>query len=122
MLFKNHSFRPAFIIAFVTWMCPSHLVSQNILTEMDHDEGAVYDRMLIITGGGPLTFHSSVFPYWRSDVVALANDYRLTANSGIDLHRVQSIFDHNNEFLPAPAGTRSSKIYADSTKTFYYTP
>src|SRR5687767_1017209 len=96
--------------------------SQNILTEIDHDARRIYDRMIILSNGGPpQMLHTSIYPYWRTDVVLLANFLEDQNVSKIDAHQLQNIWDQNNEFT-FPSGNDSGYItFADSTKTFYYT-
>jgi len=85
------------LFAFVL-MASWPLRAQNILTEMDHDAHHVYDRMIILSGGGDSTLHSSIQPYWRNDLVVLADSFSHMALSKADWHQVQSIWDQNNEF------------------------
>ena len=111
------SLRLSVLIAFT-----SDSFSQNILTEMDHDARHVYDRMIIMTNGGHEMIHSSIFPYWRSDLIELANLFEAETISSIDAHLIQNIRDQNNEFIfPSDAQVHKSITFTDSTKTFYYT-
>jgi len=91
-----------------TWLYPVHILfvllaahplsAQNILTELDHDAHHVYDRMMILSGGGDSSLHTSVQPFWRNDLVVLADSYAQLANTSTELHQVQTIWDQNNEF------------------------
>ena len=69
------------------------LGAQNILTEMDQDAHREYDRMLILTGGGDSSLHSSVKPFWRSDLVTLADSFSRIARSNTDWHRIQQMWE-----------------------------
>lgn len=90
------------------------------MSEMDHNSRAIYDRMIILTNGGPLEMHSSIFPYWRSDLVSLADTVSGMILSDTDAHMLQTIWDQNNEFvIPSDHNGRIIE-YVDSTKTFYY--
>lgn len=98
------------------------LFSQNIITEIDPDARHFYDRMIIMTNGGPPMLHSSIYPYWRTDLVSLANLFDDGNLSRQDAHRAQNIWDQNNEFIiPSGDGNRKFITFTDSTKTFYYT-
>jgi len=88
---------------------------------MDHDARQVYDRMIILSGGADPMMHSSIFPYWRGDLVILADSFHSYNNSSIDAHQIQSIWDQNNEFVkPAGSAPSSTMQYLDSSQTFYY--
>ncbi|MEO6131777.1 MAG: capsule assembly Wzi family protein [Saprospiraceae bacterium] len=98
-------------------MCSGVLCGQNILSDMDHDARQEYDRMIILSGGGDPLLHSSLFPYWRSDLVVLADSFSHYAASSKEVHQMQMIWDQNNEFV----NPSSSAIhFIDSTQTFYY--
>src|SRR5688572_10712846 len=75
------------------------LVAQNILTEMDHDAHHIYDRMMILSGGGDSSLHSAIQPYWRHDLVILADSFSKSRKDVISTHQVQSMYDQNNEFI-----------------------
>lgn len=111
-----------FVWCLVFWALPLPLVAQNILTEMDHDAHHQYDRMIILSGGGDSSLHSSIRPYWRSDLVTLADSFSRIAHSSADWHQVQSIWDQNNEFTrPEPEDSLSSNLLIiDATKAFPY--
>lgn len=95
------------------------LTAQNIISDMDHDARHVYDRMMIM-GEAPIPMiHSSIFPYWRSDLVSLADSFSRGVLSDVDMHRVQSIWDQNNEFLDS-VSSPATLYYTDSTQTFHY--
>ena len=85
------------------WLCIYGLAlpvaAQNILTEMDHDAHRVYDRMIILSGGADSSIHSALKPYWRGDLVALADSFSHYATDPISLHQAQSMLDQNNEFV-----------------------
>src|SRR5688572_25960898 len=99
----------------------SSISAQNILSDMDHDQRHLFDRMIILTNGGPHNMHSSIFPYLRSDLVALADTFAKRSLSAIDAHMVQSIWDQNNEFvIPNTSASDSAIEYIDSTRTFHY--
>jgi hypothetical protein len=107
-------------IAFVAFFgMPAH--AQNILSEMDHDAHRIYDRMIILSGGGDSSLHSAIQPYWRGDLVMLADSFSKYATSPVAKHQVQSIYDQNNEFV-IPSGDIMAyyRNYSDSTKTFFY--
>jgi hypothetical protein len=59
----SHSSYPGFILFILVLGVPLHLWSQNILTEMEHDAHHQYDRMIILSGGGDSSLHSSIQPY-----------------------------------------------------------
>ncbi len=73
--------------------------AQNILTEMDHDAQHIYDRMIILSGGADTAIHSALKPFWRGDLVALADSFSTYASDRISLHQAQTILDQNNEFV-----------------------
>ncbi|HJW29863.1 MAG TPA: hypothetical protein VJ508_11560, partial [Saprospiraceae bacterium] len=115
-----------------------HLLSssaQNILADMDHDAQRTYDRMTVLSGGGPLTLHASLQPFWRKDLVALVDSFARVAQDPIDWSLVQSIWDQNNEFTRTDSGDSLSMLlgkvipavrYRQSSRplwhTFYKTP
>src|SRR6188472_1891868 len=98
------------ILSFLVLSAMTPLGSQNILTEMDHDAHHQYDRMIILSGGGDSSLHSSIQPYWRSDLVTLADSFSRIANSSADWHQVQSIWDQNNEFTRPGLNDTASAI------------
>lgn len=75
------------------------LRAQNILTEMDHDAQHRYDRMIIQSGGGDSSLHSALQPYWRGDLVVLADTFSKYCGQAIGQFQAQSIYDQNNEFV-----------------------
>ena len=95
------------------------LSAQNILSDMDHDARRVYDRMIILGGGGSSLQHSSLFPFWRNDLVILADSFVGYRLSKIDEHQIQNIWDQNNEFVLSDTALSSPERHYDSTHTFY---
>lgn len=88
----------------IAWLvalsCISIVRAQNILTDFDRDQHHIYDRMNVLTGGGPADVHSSILPLWRHDVVALADSFwRMAPSDAISLADVQQIWNQNNEFV-----------------------
>jgi len=111
---------PFLILSWLALVLPFQLRAQNILTEMDHDAHLIYDRMIILSGGGDSTLHSSIQPYWRSDVVTLADSFSLIAKSKTDWHQVQSVWDQNNEFTrPGPGDSTNTTFPSSSWATRY---
>jgi len=103
----------------ICWM--SALTAQNILTDMDHDAHRVYDRMIIVSGGGDSSLHSAIQPYWRNDLITLADSFLRYTQNPISKHQAQSIYDQNNEFVnPLSDQFAPTKHFTDSLKTFYY--
>lgn len=98
----------------------AHISAQNIVSDMDHDARHTFDRMIIMSSGGPANMHSSIFPYWRSDLVDLSDMFVLDDVTDVNAHHVQSIWDQNNEFLHADSSAERTKHYTDSSKTFYF--
>ena len=95
---------------------------QNILTEMDHLAHQRYDRMIILSGGGDSSLHSALKPYWRNDLVILADSFSYHTNSPVSGFQLQSIYDSQNEFIN-PAGDPFYQLHysQDSTGLFHYT-
>src|SRR6187431_763973 len=85
------------IVCFCSISFP--LSAQNILTEMDHDAHRIYDRMIILSGGADTFLHSAIKPYWRGDLVTLADSFFVYSNDPVSKYQAQSIFDQNNEFV-----------------------
>ena len=112
------SFRISILLIFFVFN-GALLTAQNIISEMDHDARHVFDRMMIMSNAPVPLLHSSIFPYWRSDLVALADSFVLDAHSAIDHHRVQTIWDQNNEFLDTVSSS-ATVYYTDTTQTFHY--
>lgn len=75
------------------------LWAQNIMAEMDHDAQRRYDRMIIQGGGGDSSLHSALQPFWRGDLVVLADTFSKYCALSIGQFQVQSIYDQNNEFV-----------------------
>jgi len=106
--------------------------AQNILTEMDQDAHRIYDRMIILSGGADSSIHSALKPFWRGDLISLADSFSLYGLDPISRHQVQNILDQNNEFLVSSdslrfsAESQNDPRYSRSKhplwKTFYRTP
>lgn len=104
------------------FLWPHRSLAQNILTEMDHEAQRVYDRMIILSGGGDSSLHSALQPYWRGDVVTLADSFARHAHDRIARYQVQHIYDQNNEFVRVADDSMTVAVqYVDSTQTFYVT-
>lgn len=86
------------------------LRAQNILTEMDHDAQHRYDRMIILSGGGDSSLHSALQPYWRGDLVVLADSFSKHCGLPTCQFQVQSIYDQNNEFVN-PASVQFARYH-----------
>ena len=94
--------------------------SQNILSEIDHDKRHEYNRMIILSGGVP-ELHPSIYAYWRSDLVSLADTFSSMAATKADWTTIQDMWDQNNEFVIDDLKRGGLEThFADSTKTFYY--
>lgn len=96
---KTSSFTSLMVITILMSFVSIRLTAQNILTEMDHDAHHTYDRMMILSGGGDSSLHSAIQPYWRHDLVVLADSFAKNRKDVISTHQVQSIYDQNNEFI-----------------------
>lgn len=108
----------AMIIGLPTGVC----LAQNILTEMDHQVHQLYDRMIIQSGGGDSSLHSALKPYWRNDLVVLADTFSRHSNHTISGYQVQRVFDQQNEFVNPAGDPFYQLIYSeDSTGLFRYT-
>src|SRR4029079_19624985 len=85
--------------------------------------------------------HTSIQPFWRSDLVILADTFSRIAHSNTDWHLIQRIWDNNNEFTVSTPndtvriqatseetsrialhGTRYHTSKHDLWNTFYKTP
>lgn len=139
---KTSSTTSHIITTLLLFCIGGHLTAQNILTEMDHDAHQLYDRMMILTGGGDSSLHSAIQPYWRHDLVILADSFLNYQKDKISAHQAQSIYDQNNEFINPDSylfvhRTDSSVSYSTTAdvsstgfrrskhplwKTFYKTP
>ncbi len=106
--------------------------SQYIVTDLDADAQQLYDRLIVLSGGGPAQLHSAIKPYGRKDLVALADSVWLTCYSPIDRYRAQALWNRNNEFIrdaPLIADPLNGGSYSRDQKskhplwnTFYKTP
>lgn len=85
------------ILCLIGYGTVSH--AQNILADLDHDAHHVYDRMLILSGGDSAV-HSGLRPFWRHDIVRLADSFAIQANQKHEAHQLLSIWDQHNEFVP----------------------
>jgi len=72
---------------------------QHLLTDIDADAQAIYDRMAVLGGGGPALFHGALQPYWAHDVVLLADSFSRLATDRISRFQVERIWDQHNEFV-----------------------
>lgn len=86
------------------------LQAQNILTEMDHDAHHRYDRMIILSGGGDSSLHSALQPYWRGDLIVLADTFSKYCELPAGQYQVRSIYDQNNEFVN-PASVQFARYH-----------
>ena len=109
--------------------CTVALNAQNILTEIDHDAHRQYDRLFVLSGGGDSSLHSAIKPYWRYDLVLLADSAVQYLADSRSRHDIQSIWDQNNEFVfsTSPDSVMAGlERYRTSRhplwKTFYRTP
>ena len=93
--------------------------AQNILTEMDHEAHRIYDRMIIMSGGADSSLHSAIQPYWRGDLVTLADSFAVHHRDTIARHQIQSIYNQNNEFVH---DARYALSRHPLWNTFYRTP
>ena len=100
---KNHPFRIVLVVMLLTLAVVIPGRAQNILTDMDPLAHQVYDRMIILSGGGDSSLHAALKPYWRNDLVILADTFSHYADSRITGYQVQRIYDQQNEFVN-PAG------------------
>ena len=115
---KTSTTASRFVFIMLSFCFGGHLAAQNILTEMDHDAHHTYDRMMILSGGGDSSLHSAIQPYWRHDLVVLADSFSKYREDKISSHQVQSIYDQNNEFI-----NPESYLFiphADSASSFPY--
>jgi Capsule assembly protein Wzi len=90
------------------------LSGQNVLTDMDHDAHQIYDRMIILSGGGDPLLHSSIKPFWRKDLVSLADSFSYQATDPVDIHNIRFIWDQNNEFIKHGMNSAGGSPYNDS--------
>lgn len=96
-----------------------HGHSQNILASPDHAHRHIADRLYIQSGGALYQLHPSIYPYYRHDLVMLADSAGMKISPDkIDQYDLQHIRDQNNEFVTTLDG--DTRRYTDSTKTFYY--
>src|SRR5688572_20704781 len=113
------------LICFCTaFVLLQNISAQNIISEMDHDARHTFDRMIILSGGSS-SLHTSIFPYWRSDLVEMSSLFGKNPHSPEEDHDIQMIHDQNNEFRTFPDSSIMLR-YRESRrpfwKTFYKTP
>lgn len=95
--------------------------AQNILSDMDHEARQEYDRMIILSDGGDPLLHTSITPFWRGDLVILADSFLHHDPSSTDKHQLQAIWDQNNEFVkPGSLSPSLSFQNPDSAQTLHY--
>src|SRR6187399_1491709 len=118
---KNHLSQFVVMTLGLILVFAGPLGAQNILTEMDQLTHQRYDRMIILSGGGDSSLHSALKPYWRNDLVILADSFSYHTNSPVSGFQLQSIYDQQNEFVN-PAGDPFYQILysQDSTVMFHY--
>src|SRR6187402_915201 len=96
---------------------------QNILTDMDPLAHQRYDRMIIMSGGGDSSLHAAIKPYWRNDLVILADTFSHYTQNSRTGYQVQRIYDQQNEFVNPEGDPFYHLLYAsDSSTLFQYTP
>lgn len=110
---------------FVFLTLPFLLLSQGVGVPLQSNTYHIIDRLEIKSELLNPTY-SAIKPYRRGDVTAYAvgidtSDMALSRKDRNDLHY---IFKDNNDFLPASVtnnkqGEELTKVYVDSTKTFY---
>jgi capsule assembly protein Wzi len=119
---KNHfsHFVGVMLVLILAFAGP--LGAQNILTDMDPLAHQRYDRMIILSGGGDSSLHSALKPYWRNDLVILADSFSYHTNSPISGFQLQRIYDQQNEFVN-PAGDPFFQILypQDSSGLYHHT-
>ena len=106
--------------------------AQNVITDLDPDAHRAYDRIFILTGGGPVGVHTSIKPYWRKDLVGLADSSWLNLYSVVSRYDAQKIWDQNNEFVRTEPALQDPVTGMDVARyrtsghslwnTFYKTP
>jgi hypothetical protein len=113
-----------------------HASAQNILTDMDHETHRVYDRLYVLSDGADPLLHPAIKPFWRQDLVTLADSFSKHSVSAIAWHQLQSIYDQNNEFTrpdqldSLPQSTLRNELFVQRYRlsthpfwnTFYKTP
>ncbi len=91
---------------------PASLVlSQNLLLDMDIDAHHLYDRMIIRTGSRDSTIHTAIKPFWRHDVLRLAESYIAGTPAPADLWQAQKIWDQNNEWIVSDGRPTFDTVY-----------
>lgn len=93
--------------------------AQNIISEMDHDARHTFDRMIILSGGSS-SLHTSIFPYWRSDLVEMSYLFGINPHTSEDDHDIQRIHDQNNEFRTFSDSSITLR-YRESRRPLWYT-
>lgn len=130
------SWLPALLV-----LTPFIMSAQNIIADMDHDAHRAYDRLHVLSGGRFTSLHTAVKPFWRQDLVALADTMigSMAVSGDLDNRQwsiLQKIYDQNNEFthpswdtinhIVSPVTNLFAIRYRQSEKslwnTFYKTP
>ena len=91
--------KPLFsVILFFLFLHTVSVQAQNLLSDLDHDAHHLYDRMYVLSDGADSLLHLSIKPFWRQDLVTLADSHIPFAISDVSAHQIQMIYDQNNEF------------------------
>jgi hypothetical protein len=97
--------------------------AQNVMTEMDRQSHQLYDRMIVLSGGGDSSLHAAIKPYWRNDLVILADSFSHRAAHRVAGHQMQNIYNQNNEWVNPDSDPYYALIpVVDSTNRFQYSP
>ena len=109
-------------VSFLLLLAAS-LSAQNVMTEMDRQSHQLYDRMIVLSGGADSSLHAAIKPYWRNDLVILADSFSHHSAHRIAGHQMQNIYNQNNEWVnPASDPYYTLIRRSDTLNHFYYSP
>ena len=102
-------------VFFVLLLFTCQLAGQNLLTDVDRDAHRIYDRLYVLSDGADPLLHPSIKPFWRQDLVTLADSFTHYSNSDVSWYQLQSIYDQNNEFTRPNEPDSLQDAQAEST-------
>jgi len=116
-----------FTLFLVLWCALTPGFSQPALSDPDPDAWAVYDRMIVLSGGGSLRLHAGIRPLFRPEAVAVADSFGLVSADRVSAFQRQWIYNDNNDFVrpsgwPEQPDARYRLSRRPVWKTFFRTP
>lgn len=116
-----------FTLFMVLFCSVAYGTAQPAITDPDADQWSVFDRMVVLSGGGGFQVHAGIRPRRRADEVAVADSFALVSTDRVSGFQRQQVYDENNDWVrPAGWPEQPDARYRISRrpiwKTFFRTP